>query len=157
MGIQCILNHFAMKTLILFCLFSISLSATDIELFSPAEDRTVCCLTATNNCASYCAGRSCTATCSVRCGILMSSCGTVTCSSVASSTCVAAPTPVPTPVPSPVPAPVPAPTPVLAPTPTCTSAGAKCMSSGSTTQTTCCTGSDCYPFGTSGDAYCVTI
>merc|ERR1712198_538077 len=93
MGIQCILNHFAMKTLILFCLFSISLSATDIELFSPAEDRTVCCLTATNNCASYCAGRSCTATCSVRCGILMSSCGTVTCSSVASSTCVAAPTP----------------------------------------------------------------
>merc|ERR1712198_276136 len=55
MGIQCILNHFAMKTLILFCLFSISLSATDIELFSPAEDRTVCCLTATNNCASYCA------------------------------------------------------------------------------------------------------
>merc|ERR1712168_1704234 len=138
---QCILNHFAMKTLILFCLFSISLSATDIELFSPAEDRTVCCLTATNNCASYCAGRSCTATCSVRCGILMSSCGTVTCSSVASSTCVAAPTPVPTPVPTPI----------------CTSAGAKCMSSGSTTQTTCCTGSECYPFGTSGDAYCVTL
>merc|ERR1711973_9472 len=143
MGIQCILNHFAMKSLVLFCLFSISLSATDIELFSTAEDRTVCCLTATNNCATYCAGRSCTATCSVRCGILMSSCGTVTCSSVASSTCVAAPTPVPTPVP--------------APTPTCTSAGAKCMSSGSTTQTECCTGSDCFPFGTSGDAYCVTL
>merc|ERR1712002_1454136 len=114
-----------MRTLILFFyLFSISLSATDIELFS-SEDRTACCLTATNQCATRCAGRSCSSTCSVRCGILNSSCGTVTCSSVAS------------------------------PTPTCAAAGEQCMTSGSTAQTACCTGTDCFPFGTSGNAYCI--
>merc|ERR1712002_1017066 len=135
--------NFDMRTSILFfCLFSISLSATDIELFSP-KDRTACCLTATNQCATRCAGRSCSSTSSVRCGILNSSCGTVTCSSVASSTCVAAT------------ATAPATSPVAAPTTTCAAAGEQCMTSGSTAQTACCTGTDCFPFGTSGNAYCI--
>jgi len=40
-------------------------------------------------------------------------------------------------------------------TSTCASVGARCMTAGSTTMTQCCTGSDCFPFGTAGDAYCV--
>merc|ERR1711915_447700 len=84
-----------MKTFILFCLFSLSLSSSDIEPRTP-QDRALCCAFGSNTCASYCAGRSCSATCSRRCGIFLSDCGSVSCQSVASSTCVAAPTPVAT-------------------------------------------------------------
>merc|ERR1719300_617436 len=142
-----------MKTLILFCLLSTSLSSKDIQSPIRPQERVLCCSLNSNTCASYCAGRSCSATCSRRCGIFLSDCGSVTCSSVASSTCIAAPTP--TPVPTPVPVPAPVPTPVPAPAPTCVGAGEVCLTAGSSTQQQCCTGTDCYPFGT--DGYCINV
>merc|ERR1711983_45893 len=61
-----------------------------------ALPRSLCCLTlnAQSTCATQCSGKSCSASCTVRCGILMSTCGTYTCSAVAASTCTttAAPT-----------------------------------------------------------------
>merc|ERR1719342_1513128 len=147
-----------MKTLILFCLLSTSLSSKDIQSPIRPQERALCCSLNSNTCASYCAGRSCSATCSRRCGIFLSDCGSVTCSSVASSTCIAAPTPTPVPnpvptpvpVPAPVPTPVPVPAPVPAPSPTCVGAGEVCMTAGSSTQQQCCTATDCYPFGNDG-------
>merc|ERR1719300_244826 len=147
-----------MRTLILFCLLSTSLSSIDIQSPIQPQERVLCCSLNSNTCASYCAGRSCSATCSRRCGIFLSDCGSVTCSSVASSTCIAAPTPTPVPtpvpVPAPVPTPVPIPAPVPAPSPICVGAGEVCLTAGSTTQQ-CCTGTDCYPFGT--DGYCINV
>merc|ERR1719342_1462926 len=154
-----------MKTLILFCLLSTSLSSKDIQIPIRPQERALCCSLNSNTCASLCAGRSCSATCSRRCGIFWSDCGSVTCSSVASSTCIAiptptpvpSPTPVPTPipVPAPVPTPVPIPAPVPTPAPTSVGAGEVCMTAGSSTLQQCCTGTDCFPFGTDGTAYCI--
>merc|ERR1712168_443807 len=119
--LQKIVHYLVMRTFILFCLFYSSLSLSNVQ---KPQERALCCLLNSNTCATYCAGRSCSATCSRRCGILLSDCGSVACSSVASTTCIPAPTtapataPVPAPVTAPATAPVPAPVPVPA-TPTC--------------------------------------
>merc|ERR1712002_71575 len=123
--LQKIVHYLVMRTFILFCLFYSSLSLSNVQ---KPQERALCCFLNSNTCATYCAGRSCSATCSRRCGILLSDCGSVACSSVASATCIAAPTTATT----------------------CAAAGELCMTSGSTAQTACCTGTDCFPFGTSG-------
>merc|ERR1712002_611728 len=140
--LQKIVHYLVMRTFILFCLFYSSLSLSNVQ---KPQERALCCFLNSNTCATYCAGRSCSATCSRRCGILLSDCGSVTCSSVASSTCIAAPTTAPATAPVPVPA-----------TRTCTAAGGICLEAGST-MSECCSGTECYPFGASGTAYCVSV
>merc|ERR1711862_914033 len=78
-----------MRIILLFTIIGSSL-AFSIDLDRAlALPRSLCCLTinAQTTCATQCSGKSCSATCTVRCGILMSTCGTYTCSAVAASTC----------------------------------------------------------------------
>merc|ERR1719394_88894 len=78
-----------MKILFLFAIIGSSLAFSVDLNRALALPRNLCCLTtnAQSTCATQCSGRSCSATCTVRCGILMSTCGTYTCSAVAASTC----------------------------------------------------------------------
>merc|ERR1719394_93975 len=72
-----------MKILFLFAIIGSSLAFSVDLNRALALPRNLCCLTtnAQTTCATQCSGKSCSATCTVRCGILMSTCGTYTCSS----------------------------------------------------------------------------
>merc|ERR1712029_944045 len=131
-----------MRIILLFTIIGSSL-AFSIDLDRAlALPRSLCCLTinAQTTCATQCSGKSCSATCTVRCGILMSTCGTYTCSAVAASTCTttAAPT--------------------TAAAATTTAAATSCINSGAscaaTTDTCCTSGQTCQTF-TGGAIYCL--
>merc|ERR1712029_685697 len=114
-----------MRIILLFTIIGSSL-AFSIDLDRAlALPRSLCCLTinAQTTCATQCSGKSCSANCTVRCGILMSTCGTYTCSAVAASTCTttAAPT-------------------TAAAATTCINSGAPCAAA---TDTCCTSGQTC--------------
>merc|ERR1712243_320245 len=110
-----------------------SSSATEQEIQSAMSSRTLCCLFSTSSCVAYCAGRSCSATCTVRCGVLLSNCGTFTCSEVSPDTCTtttAAPTTTAT---------------TAASSATCVAGGEACTVGASEASQQCCSPSSCTP------------
>merc|ERR1711955_71128 len=115
-----------------FIILVSSSSATEQEIQSAMSSRTLCCLFSTSSCVAYCAGRSCSATCTVRCGVLLSNCGTFTCSEVSPDTCsttTAAPTT----------------TAATAASTTCVAGGEACTVGASEASQQCCSPTTCTP------------
>merc|ERR1712126_309152 len=125
-----------MRIILLFTIIGSSLAFSVDLNRALALPRSLCCLTinAQTTCATQCSGKSCSATCTVRCGILMSTCGTYTCSAVAASTCTTTATPATTATA--------AATTAAAASTNCVIAGAAC-----TTGQTCCDSRMCTSFG----------
>merc|ERR1711955_200317 len=113
-----------------FIILVSSSSATEHEIQSAMSSRTLCCLFSTNRCVAYCAGRACSATCTVRCGVLLSNCGTFTCSEVSPDTCSTTTA---------------APTTTTAASATCVAGGEACTVGASEASQQCCSPNTCTP------------
>merc|ERR1712215_143950 len=146
--IQRTLSH-NMNSLVLVVLGLVSsnLAVSHIEVSSTwSRQLGLCCGQVRTKCAAGCANALCTVQCSGTCGLLNTSCGPYTCSSV-SNACKdpsAVPSPTPTPSPAPVPTPTPTPTPTPAPSP-CLPTGAYCTVNSQPVGIECCNSAQCIP------------
>merc|ERR1711936_37648 len=134
--IQRTLSH-NMNSLVLLVLglVSCNLAVSHIEVSRTwSRQLGLCCGQVRTKCATGCANALCTVQCSGTCGLLNTSCGPYTCSSVSNACKDPSAVPSPTPTPSPTPAPSP-----------CLPTGAYCVVANTPTGIDCCNSAQCIP------------